>query len=271
MTGAFLGRLAGDGALPGRAMAVVVAHADDETIGLGAQLQRMPGVTIVHVTDSAPRDLADARSRGFAGAEEYAAARRRELEAAMELAGVPAHALVSLGVSDQEAVFHLGEIARRLARILRERNIAVVFTHAYEGGHPDHEATAFGVHWAARLIARDGSERAPTIVEMPLYHAGPEGWVTQRFLDDATPALALWLDGGERAFKGRLYAAHASQAEVLALFPIAVERFRVAPNYDFSVLPNGGSLLYERHGWGLTRERWLREVARAEAELSEAA
>jgi N-acetylglucosamine malate deacetylase 2 len=263
---AFLARLAGDEILPGRNIAVVVAHADDETIGIGAQLARMPGVTIVQVTDSAPKNAADARAKGFATSAAYAAARRREAEAAAALAGVPAESLVGLGVGDQEAAFHLAAIARRLGALLRDRGIGIVFTHVYEGGHPDHDAVAYGVHRAARIIAREGVP-APIIVEMPLYHAGREGWVLQRFCDERGPSLSVWLDDFARDLKERQVAAHASQRDVLALFPIVAERFRIAPDHDFSVLPNGGELLYERYPWGLTGARWLAEVARADADL----
>jgi len=43
----------------------VVAHPDDETVGAGALLDRLDDVVVVHVTDGAPRDLADARSAGW--------------------------------------------------------------------------------------------------------------------------------------------------------------------------------------------------------------
>jgi N-acetylglucosamine malate deacetylase 2 len=265
----FLAGLAGDESLAGPSIAVVVAHPDDETIGVGAQLPRMPGVTIVHVTDGAPR-RGDATARqGFESAEAYAAARRRELEAAMALVGVPPCSLHSLGIADQDAARHMVELARRLARLFAERNIAVVLTHAYEGGHPDHDAAAFAARWAARLAGRLNPACEPLVVEMPLYHASPVGWVTQAFADVTPPALSIWLDDGARSLKARLYAAHASQAGVLTLLPIAVERFRHAPDHDFDVLPNRGDLLYEREEWGLTGAAWREQVAAAEATLRE--
>ncbi|MBV9250682.1 MAG: hypothetical protein JO227_15715, partial [Acetobacteraceae bacterium] len=36
--------------------AVVVAHPDDETVGAGASLRLFRDLTLVHVTDGAPRD-----------------------------------------------------------------------------------------------------------------------------------------------------------------------------------------------------------------------
>ena len=64
-------------------VAVVVAHPDDETIGLGAQLGRFDDALLVHVTDGTPRDGEDARNYGFAGVADYAAARAAELCAAL--------------------------------------------------------------------------------------------------------------------------------------------------------------------------------------------
>src|SRR5687768_15855491 len=94
----FLARLAGSDPVPAGNVAVIVAHSDDETIGLGGQLPRLQGIRILHVTNSSPRNLTWANRRGFTTAEEYAAHRQRELKAAMALVGVPASALSSLGV-----------------------------------------------------------------------------------------------------------------------------------------------------------------------------
>ena len=253
---AFLRRLATRGEVPAQAVALVVAHPDDEVLGLGAQLNRLKGLTIVHVTDGAPR----AAAHGFATREDYAAARRKELAAAVALAGIGPDALVGLGVADQEAALDLARIARRLSEIFAQRGIQVVLTHAYEGGHPDHDAAAFAAHAACRLMSARG--HPPGLVEMPFYHAGPGGWVRQRFSarDDGPTELALPLGEAERALKQRMYDAHATQRETLDSFPPECERFRLAPAHDFTILPNGGDLLYERYAWGMTGAHW-RELA----------
>lgn len=234
--------------------AVVVAHPDDESIGCGAQLPRFSDVGIVHVTDGAPPNGVDARRLGFAGPAEYAQARRGELEAAMALVGLAPDRLISLGWPDQEASANITAIARELARILADTD--VVLTHAFEGGHPDHDATALAVHGAARLMGR----HAPVVIEFPLYRAGPDGWVVQRFADPSGEVV-VDLTPDEQRLKRAMLGAFTTQREVLTRFSAAQERFRKAPDYDFSELPNDGQLLYEQQYWGMTGSRWL-ELAR---------
>jgi LmbE family N-acetylglucosaminyl deacetylase len=264
---AFLARLSGRETIPGDRVAAILAHPDDEVLGLGAQLPRLPGITLVHVTDGAPRNLVDARRLGFASAEAYAAERRRELERAAALAGIGSDALIGFGFPDQEAAFHLSDIARMVADFLQEHRIRIVFTHSYEGGHPDHDATAFAVHAAVALVEQ-GAGRGPGVIEMPYYHAAPDGWVRQSFLaGGGSPELRLDLDPGQQAFKSRLFAAHATQKAVLDSFSVATEWFRAASLRDFPALPPVEDLLYEREGWGLDRHRWIALVRDAKRAL----
>ena len=59
---------------------IIVAHPDDESIGAGARLRKLGDAWVVDVTDGAPRDVECARRHGYDTPEEYAAARRTELE-----------------------------------------------------------------------------------------------------------------------------------------------------------------------------------------------
>ncbi len=260
---AFLAALADPayGPVPAQSAALVVAHPDDESIGCGAQLPRLIGLTVIHVTDGAPRDGRDAARRGFPDPSDYAAARARELDAALTLAGIAPERRVALGYPDQGVAEAITPLARRLAELFAARGITVALTHACEGGHPDHDAVALSLQGARRLL---GPEHL-AVIEMPFYHAGPDGLDAGSFLPAEPPrrAIALHLDPEDCAFKAQLFAAHASQAATLNQFPIALERFREAPDYAFDALPNGGRLLYEAWGLGLdgARFRALAEAA----------
>jgi LmbE family N-acetylglucosaminyl deacetylase len=252
--------------IDGRAVAVVVAHPDDEVIGAGSRLPLLSNVSVVHVTDGAPHSMQDALAAGYLTREAYASARRREAEAALALAGIPSRNLYALGLVDQEASSHLAELARRLVCFMSEKAIRVVLTHAYEGGHPDHDATAFAVHSACALIVGAGGG-APAVIEMAGYHAGPQGLVTHRFLPEGEPGLTVGLNEMQRALKHRMLACHTSQARTLAEFGLEVERYRPASRYDFGAPPHPGTLWYEQFDWGITAARWRTLASEALAEL----
>jgi LmbE family N-acetylglucosaminyl deacetylase len=240
---------------------IVAAHPDDEVIGAGAQLRGLPGLILLHVTDGAPRNLQDAAAAGFSGWEAYASARRDELAAALRLAGISSGAARTLGIPDQGASFQMVELAEALAATFEGFRPDVVITHPYEGGHPDHDATALAVHGACALLQRQGLE-PPSLLEMTSYHAGGDGLVASSFLPrPGAEVTTLVLDRAARTLKQQLFACFATQQSVLAGFPIAVERFRPAPSYDFERPPHEGQLYYEGFDWGLDGTRW-RALAR---------
>ncbi|HEX5385294.1 MAG TPA: PIG-L family deacetylase [Gemmatimonadales bacterium] len=256
---------------------VLVAHPDDEVIGAGAQLAGLPGIAILHVTDGAPRDLTDARRAGFTGWRGYAAARRREALDALALARVGPECVASLGVRDQGVAFSLAPLARTIAAVLDRRRPAAVLTHAYEGGHPDHDAVAFAVHAARALLLRMG-RAAPVVFEFAGYHARGGRMVTGEFapLDGAAETEAgahgadvpaFELSPAERALKRRMLACFRTQAATLAPFGVERERIRHAPAYRFARLPATPPLFYDGFHWGLTSARWPALVHRAAREL----
>lgn len=241
----------------GEPVAVVVAHADDETLFAGPLLGRLDRGTLIHVTDGAPRDMGDAARLGFATREDYAAARARELDRAIAALGArPAR--IAYGVADQEAIEALPLIIDRLARDLD--GMTVVVTHAYEGGHPDHDAVACAVAHAVERIGLTGGD-APAIVEFASYHLHGSERVWARFWPDTEhPEFARAFSDEDSARVEAALAAHATQVAVFDDWRPFVEWWRAAPAHDFAAPPPPGACLYDRFGWVMTSTRW-RELA----------
>ena len=256
-----LGILAEGRALERRVM-IIVAHPDDETIGMGAQLCRFHDSLLLQVTDGAPRDGCDAAAHGFSTIADYAFARRVELRAALEAGR--AHGVRSevAGVPDQEACLSLVTLTKRVLRRLRQEAPEAIFVQPYEGGHPDHDAVAFAVWAAARLIASEGRS-PPAIIEMTAYHADGPRLATGTFLPAERPFTTIELGSEDRLRKRRMIDCFTSQRDLLAGFTTEVERFREAPQYDFAQPPHPGELHYERLGWSITGEIWRRHAQAA--------
>jgi LmbE family N-acetylglucosaminyl deacetylase len=246
-------------------LAVAIAHPDDETIGAGVLLMRSSGAQLIVATDGAPRSPEVAREHGFATFQDYAAARQRELQTAMAIAGVPAERQIMLGFADQGGTFALAQLSAMLAGTFIARNITMVVTHAYEGGHPDHDAVAFAVQAAKRLLKMRGRDLA--VIEMPLYRLDDEDRFSTSFAVATEDAIDYAVAGPELERKKAMIAAHASQQQMLSLFNPAREQFRPAARHDFTKLPNNGRLLYERMPWGIESAVFQRQVGEAMAAL----
>lgn len=265
---------------------MVLAHPDDETVSAATLLPRLRLARFVYLTDGAPANLTDARRSGCATRAAYAELRRGETRSALESVGIAAGRVEFLDTVDQGAHRQLTALARWMEIEIRDRAPAVVLTHPYEGGHPDHDAAAFAVHTACRRIAATGCE-PPAIVEFTSYHHdGRGGWRIGEFLEpaprnalapaDAAVRTALTvvtrvLTPAERALKARLLSCYRSQRDVLRRVPLQLERFRPAPSYDFAAPPHPGTLLYETFGWGITGEEWRDAAVAAANELEQPA
>lgn len=256
---AVLAELAGQEPIRSRLL-IAVAHPDDETIGVGAQLHRMEDALLLHVTDGAPRDGEDARRYGFDGLADYATARRRELAAALIAGEAAAIRTAELGIPDKDAFLDLAGLTSRIVGHLQHERPSAILTHAYEGGHPDHDAAAFGVCCACRLAAR---RERPAIIEMPFYHARDGQMVTGSFLPGKGGETVIHLDDAARRRKQRMVDCFLTQRDILAGLQFDTERFRVAPAYDFRAPPHPGILLYETFGWGISGADWRQRAGEA--------
>jgi LmbE family N-acetylglucosaminyl deacetylase len=253
--------LAGDSRARGPRTVVLVAHPDDETVGIGGLLAEIDPHAIVIATDGAPRNAWFWRKAGCANRRAYAALRRRELADALRAGGVPAGRVRWWPCVDQEAARDLRWLTAAARRLFDELTPELVLTHPYEGGHPDHDAIAFAAHAA---LAATPVARRPALVEMAFYHQDHRGRgvpVWGRFA--GRPGRRIVLDAERRARKRAMVACHRSQARVLAACPLDAEHVRPAPAYDFTAPPPGGAFLYDAFGWPLQGADFLRAAAMA--------
>jgi len=244
---------------------VLAAHPDDETIGASAVLGRVPGATVVYLTDGAPSDP-QLRSPNVSGSRElYACVRAEEAASALSLVDIPSQRIIFLSAVDQEAIFRVSELIDEFVPILKDFKPSVIITHSYEGGHPDHDAAALVARLSAQMVRQEGN--APDVLEMTSYHSAEGQRVTGEFLTPVSvlgggigPAVQLKLSSEERTRKARMLGCYVSQWHVLSDFPLEPEQLRPAPFYDFTQPPHEGVLWYESLHWPVSGTRW-RELA----------
>lgn len=248
-------------------VAFVLAHPDDETIGASYLVGRLRDATLIYLTDGAPRNGVEARAAGFATSGAYARARQRELRAMVNTAKIISSRIQILSIPEQEASADLSSVTRDLVRLFRAHSPEVIVTHPYEGGHPDHDAAAFVVQAACALLEKEGAH-PPTVIEMTSYHNRGGAFHFGEFLS-AGPQFTVEvpLDEAQRQFKERLIACYPSQERILRSASLTTERYRLAPNYDFTLPAHPGQLLYELFSWNMIGTRWRRLAQAALVEL----
>lgn len=169
-------------------------------------------------------------------------------------------------------------MTRRLARLIGRIAPDLVFTQVYEGGHVDHDATAFAVHAALRRLPAP-----PPLWELTGYHREdghrehghrehghrePGPIVRGKFPPaGGAPTVCLPLGPEARAQKRRMLDAFRSQLHVVAQFPLDAEMFRPAPKYDFTQPPHAGALGYDFEGFGIDPRLWRALVLVAQRQL----
>ena len=246
-------------------VAVVVAHPDDEVLGLGARLDRLRNWRLIHVTDGAPRDMQDARREGFESLDAYTAARRAELDAALRALDARPQRRIGYDCPDQQAIAQLVPLTLRLMDDLAD--VAIVITHSYEHGHPDHDATAFCVHAACALLDRR-ARLSPSILEFAGYHLAERRLICGSFWpDERMPVHTAVLSADEYRRKRAAIECFASQREFLQLFPLQREHYRASPGYDFSVPAPPVDAFYESMNWNVARSDWYAHAQAAQREL----
>jgi LmbE family N-acetylglucosaminyl deacetylase len=235
----------------------VVAHPDDEVLGFGGRMSHVAAqLHVAYVSDGAPDDERFYRPLGFERRADYAGARRAEMRRSLALAGLAASQTHELGVVDQHVTSSLERVVEWLMALIARVAPDAVLTHAYEGGHPDHDATACAVHVALHRLGF-GQGRFRPLWEFASYHARGSELVRGQFIPDPAHAEErIQLDAATRELKLRLLDCHATQREFLWTFPVDAEAFRVAPEYDF-LRPPAAPFFYDRMDWGVSGAAFL--------------
>jgi N-acetylglucosamine malate deacetylase 2 len=231
---------------------IIVAHPDDESVGAGVLLQRMLEASVVFCTDGGPRDAYFWHAYG--SREDYVKVRRREAEAATKIARVKNTAF--LDFCDQELHKNLRPALKSLEELTRAFRPDALLTHAYEGGHPDHDCCAF-------LASYLGSQHKLPVWEMPLYHRTTKGMRGQNFPQLTNDTVLVRATARELETKRRMVNAHVSQDQALQSFDLKLERFRPQVSYNFFSPPQAEVINYEAWQWPMT----AKEVCAAFATL----
>lgn len=236
-------------------MLMFAAHPDDEIVGAGITLACLPNLTVVHVTDGVPNDPRYASWAGFDSSQAYKKARTEEALRALNAQGLSPDAIIKLAVVDQQLSRLLVPLTHSIRDIIRSYRPDMVISHPYEGGHPDHDAVCFATHHALQLLEMN-DEPVPRLVEMTSYFCRNGKRVVSEFAQGDAGAVSLLLDEAERERKAELYSYFISQKDLLSTFPIEVEKFRLAPRYDFTKIPDIAEILYDRYELGTTSSQW---------------
>ncbi|MEK6282580.1 MAG: PIG-L family deacetylase [Acidobacteriota bacterium] len=261
-------RLFGTGDLnPTTRCVVIVAHPADEIVGAGCLISKLVDVSVLHVTNGAPQDLPDATAAGFKNPSEYARARKQECLSALAIANVPEDRVVDLNVPDHFASHCLADLTKRIAAFLQQSEADIVVTHPYEGGHPDHDASAFATHAALRLMTENGL-KPPVVFEMALHPSSDFIAKVPEFLPGSGgETTTLLLDERSVELKRRMFECFETQRKSLQVSPVGPERFRKPSTYNFTAPPNGGKLHYENFDWAPSGKEWRSLASKALEDL----
>ncbi len=203
---------------------VLVAHPDDEVLGLSMPLSRFTDLTLVHATDGAAGGDRDVRAR--------------ELDEALATLNVNVQRRVQLDLPDGALTANLALLINRLSQMWD--NHEVIVTHAYEGGHPDHDCCAVAVN-TLRLSASDKPALA-----FPIYALGPDGVVKNRFVHEPANVVEIALTASEADKKGLALAEFVSQANVVNMFDLTCEAIGTAELFDPSIIRPASEVLFAR-------------------------
>src|SRR5207249_7068880 len=165
----------------------------------------------------------------YGSRQAYAEVRRQEAKLASRAAGNTKIFFLSDVAGntfvDQELFKNLMAATAALRGPAGVSGTSAILTHAYEGGHPDHDACSFLGHAL-------GKDLTLPVWEMPLYHRDQEGVMRrQQFLCGSGEEFELPPTGEELERKRRMVDEYKSQHHAIRDVPWAPDPLRAQPTY----------------------------------------
>ncbi len=255
---------------PASRVMFVFAHQDDEVAYAGLIQRAPPTAHFLWVTNG--DGLAGLAGMGR---QEYAAARRLETVAAMRVLGVEERRLRFLGHSEvdiyrdlvriqrepgqrHEALSRFRSISAQVTAEVRAYRPDVVFTLAWQGGHPEHDLTHLFVRIAlrdrpdVRLYELPEYELAWTILlRFPPWHRGPVHEVRLTPMEVARKRAALNLYPTQERLLKQFGALLRLRGWVETLVSLGRERLGPLEREVFAPVPPGRDYTRPPHGTDL--------------------
>lgn len=208
---------------------VFAAHQDDEVLGLGLTLARHRSmgdrVTVVFTTNGSGGNWKESNAVQRA----VSAARFKEACAALAVIGIDAAEIVCLGFPDGGLHRYIAEASGDVATLIRAIAPRAIYVHAIEGGHLDHDVTAFVVQQvSARLRTEPVFEWAEYNSEAPAGQPVTDArFASDPYVPDFECAPTPF---GQSEFtsKQEMLAQYTSQAATIGYYPFHGEILRKA-------------------------------------------
>jgi N-acetylglucosamine malate deacetylase 2 len=241
----------------GRVLALA-AHPDDETIACGGLLQRAAASLVVFAVDGAPPHYGFEKK--FGSLQEYSETRFAE---AARVASLVANCSIrrlarhdGSWFLDQHLFLELPQAFASLLQVARDFSPDLLVSHAFEGGHIDHDAC----HILAKRTARVLNLQQ---LEFPLYWRSEDGRdVFQQFRrrGGEDGECVLQLSQEEKRLKGKMLSEYRSQKNLLSVFRLDPERFRGVSRVD-DWQPVCREYPFENRRTPLKAELFLKKIA----------
>jgi len=245
-------------------LVVLAAHPDDESIACAGLLQRAASALVVFGVDGAPPHYGFEKQ--FGSLRKYSDARFHEASRALRMIpGISVRRLTRPNGSvflDQHLFLDLAPAFASLRRIVSDFDPTLFVSHAFEGGHVDHDA--------CHVLARHASvEFGFTHLEFPLYWRREQDGkdVFQQFRESGHADFVLQLTPQELNIKRQMLAEYHTQQGLTSVFALDPERFRPVDK-ERHANPTWPTYPFENRRSGLKSTEFLRKAKEFEQSIA---